>query len=421
MRVCLSSACRLSLGLACAAPLVNVAAAQSPSMRPTQTQESSAPTAQTKSSKRAGARSWHASPSFQVNAEYDNNVFLLPATKKADVAAPSAAELISGRYSDMNQATDLLTTVSAGVTVKGPGLMGKSSVIVPELSYELYTQNTQRSNLRLGLSLQQEAWANGRFRFQGSLTPSYFARNYLADAIDQDASGSITADERVYARGEYREGELVADYRLPLSKSTKKRPFGAALQLGGGYYNRSYDAPLAGRDLHGPTAGAKVLFDLGRRVELDVGYDYSSLAARVTDQVLLLDEPDFGQDLNGNGSNSDLDARVLTPVDRSRREQSLGATLRLEASKKADLSLGYEYRWRRYTSEQALDISDRGRQDSRNQFSADLRIRVTKDLRARLGGVYSSQRLNRSGDPGSTGEIDDYTKSQARLGLSYDL
>ena len=421
MRAHLSCVWQLTVGLASSTTLVNVVLAQGPVPQTVQTQQSSAPNPKVKIAKRAVARGWRASPSFQVDAEYDNNVFLFAPTRKDNIAAPSTAEVISGRYSDMNQATDVLTTVSAGLTVKGPGLMGKSSVISPEVSYELYTQNTRRSNLRLGLSLQQEAWANGRFRLQGSLRPRYFARNYLADAIDLDASGSITDDERVYARGEYREGELVADYRLPFSKSTRKRPFGAALQVGGGFYNRSYDAPLEGRNLRGPTAGAKLLFDLGRRVALDVGYDYSSLAARVTDQILLLDEPDFGQDLNGNGTTSDLGARVLTPVDRSRKEHSIGATLRLGASKKADLSVGYEYRWRRYTSAEALDVTDRGRRDSRNQLSADLRVRLTKDLRARLGGVHSSQRLNRSGDPGSTGEIDDYSRSQARLGLSYDL
>jgi hypothetical protein len=116
-----------------------------------------------------------------------------------------------------------------------------------------------------------------------------------------------------------------------------------------------------------------------------------------------------------------MSARVLTPVDRSRKEHSIGATLRLDASKQVDLSLGYEYRWRRYTSEEAFDVSNRGRRDSRNQLSADLRFRLTKDMRVRLGGVHSSQHLNRSGDPGSAGEIDDYTRSQARLGLSYDL
>jgi hypothetical protein len=410
------------MGLACTTLLVDVAMAQSNAVNAAQTSETPTPIAKVAKAKHAGKRTgWRVSPALEVDAEYDDNVFLLAANKKDNVASPSGAEVTSGRYADMKRANDLLTTLSAGLSLKGPGLMGKSSSIAPEVSYELYTQNTARSNVTVGLSLQQELWADSRLRLQGRLTPSYFARNFMADAVDLDASGSITEDERVYATGEYREGEFGGDYRLPLQKSTKKHPFGAALQLGGAYYSRSYDAPLAARNLHGPTAGAKLLLDLGRRIEFDLGYDYVSLAATPTDQVLLLDEPDFGQDFNGNGTSSDLDARVLTMVDRSRNEHSLGATLRLETSKQGDVTLGYEYRWRRYTSNEALDVVNRGRKDARHQISADVRFRLAKDLRVRLGGIHSSQNLNRTGDPGSAGEIDDYTRSQGRLGLSYEL
>jgi hypothetical protein len=364
-------------------------------------------------------RSWHVVPELRVDAEFDNNVFLLSTSKKDNVTNPSSAEIISGRYADMESANDVLTTVSAGVSLKGPGLFGRTSLVSPEVAYELYARNSARRNVSLALSLEQKVSAGSRLRLRGRLTPSYFARNYMADAVDQDLNGSITPEERVYESGEYREGEFGGDYRLRLAKSTKKHPFGASLQLGGGYYNRSYDAPLAGRDLHGPLMGAKLLMELGRRVSFEVGYDFSSLGASVSNQVLLIDEPDFGQDLNGNGTTTDIDARVLTPVDRSRNEHSLGASLQLALSKPADLTVGYERRWRQYTSDESLDVVNRGRRDARDQISADLRFRVAKDLRLRLGGIHSVQDLNRAGDP--AGEIDDYTRSQARLGLSYEL
>ncbi len=422
MRARLSSVCPLAIGLIWTTSLVNVAVAQSPVAHSAQTPETPPPSTQTKASKHGEKNNgWRVSSDLHLGAEYDNNTYLLGALKKASVASPSAGEVISGRYADMKSPDDVLTTMSAGLSLKGPGLMGKSSLIAPEVSYDHYAQNSARSNVTLGLSLQQEMWANGRLRLEGRLTPSYFPRNYLADAVDQNSDGSIAADERVYASGEYREGEFGADYRLPLAKSTKKHPFGASLQLGGGYYNRSHDAPLAGRNLQGPTAGGKVLLDLGRRVALDLGYDYASLGAPRMDQLLLLDEPAFGQDLNGNGTATDMNARVLTMVDRSRREQSLGASLRFALSKPVDVALGYEHRWRRYTSNEPLDVVDRGREDHRDQTSADLRFRLTKDLRMRLGGIYSTQKLNRTGDPGAAGEIDDYTRSQGRLGLSYQL
>ncbi len=399
---------------------IRPAAAQSPNAQAMQASEAPAPATEAKSSRRAAPTAgWRLSPAIRVDAEYDNNVFYLSPTIKGDVANPSNSQVISGRYVDMKNAADMLTTMAAAVTLRGPGLLGRTSVVAPEISYELYAQNSARSNVSLGLSLQQELWSDGRLRLQGRLTPSYFARNYMADAVDQDSNGSISEAERVYATGEYREGEVGADYRLPLAKATTSHPFGAVLQLGGGYYSRSYGAPLAGRDLHGPTTSAKLLFDLGHRADLDLGYDFASVGAPPSDQVLLLDEPDYGQDLNGNGTATDQNARVLTLVDRSRKEHNLGASLRFGASQAVDVKLGYEYRWRRYTSNEPLDGVNSGRVDKRHQISADLRFRLMKDLRLRLGGAHSTQRLNRAGDP--AGEIDDYTRSLGRLGLSYQM
>lgn len=364
---------------------------------------------------------WHLTPALRVDVEYDDNVFLLGPGKKDNVAAPSTAEVASGRYTNMESANDVLTTLSTSVALKGPGLMGRSSELSPALDYELYTRNSERSNLRLGLSLEQELWADSRLRVQGRLTPSHFFKNYLADAVDRDASGTISDDERVYAGGEYRETELGAEYRVPLARSSRKHPVGLALQVDGGYYGRSYDAPFSGRDLSGPTAGARILVDLGRKVSVDFGYAFASLSATTTDQVLLLDEPDFGQDFNTNGSATDLSVRTVTGVDRSRREHSLGASLHFDVGKTTDVALGYEHRWRRYTSNEPLDVSNNGRRDARNQLSADLRFRLARHLRLRLGGTHSSQSLNRGGDPGSSGEIDDYSRNQGSLGLSYQL
>lgn len=420
MRVRLLPAHPLLVGLVWSTVSLTPAVAQAPGLTAPRTMGTPPPSTQDVTPTRArNKKGWRIVPALRLDAEYDDNVFLLSSSRKDNVAAPSPAELTSGRYAEMESANDMLTTMSAGLSLKGPGLFGRSSLVSPVVAYEFYTRNTARSNVSLGLSLQQELSASSRLRLKGRLTPSYFARNYMADAVDRDLNGSITPEERVYASGEYREGEFGADYRLRLAKSTKKHPFGASLQLGGGYYNRSYDAALSGRDLHGPTMGAKLLLDLGRRVSFAVGYDYSRLGAAASNQVLLIDEVEVGQDLNDNGTASDLDVRVLTMADRSRREHSLDASLELGLSKPVDLVVGYEHRWRRYTSEETLDVVNRGRRDTRDQVSADLRFRLAKDLRLRLGGVHSVQQLNRAADP--AGEIDDYTRSQARLGLSYEL
>ncbi|HEU5303881.1 MAG TPA: hypothetical protein VFU40_04490 [Gemmatimonadales bacterium] len=410
----------LAIDLALSGPIRNDIQAQSaaPSNAKAGAMHASSPSGV--ASKRAEKKKgWRVSPALVANAEFDNNVFLLSAGKKDNLTNPSAGEVVSGRYADMESASDLLTTLSAGLAVKGPGLFGRSSQLVPEVAYELYTRNTERSNVSLGLSLQQELSAGSHVRLSGQLTPSYFARNYMTDAIDQDLSGSITPEERVYERGEYRETQVGADYRVRLMKAGRRHPAGASLQLGGGYYSRSYDPALRGRDLKGPALTTRLLLDFGQRLSLNLGYEYSSLGATRSNQVLLVDEPDVGQDVNGNGNATDLEARALTMVDRSRREHSLNASLQIEPRKSVELSLGYEHRWRRYTSQESLDVVNRGRRDARDQLAADARFRVARNLRLRIGGVHSVQNLNRTGDP--AGEIDDYTRSQARLGLSYQL
>ncbi|HEU4680300.1 MAG TPA: hypothetical protein VFS51_01060 [Gemmatimonadales bacterium] len=418
MRLKLWYICYLALSPAVTGPV----AAQSSTGQSARQAEATSLSAEPRRSeeRRKTKKSWRVAPSIRIDAEYDDNIFRLDSGRKDNVEDPSSAEVISGRYADMKQASDVLTTVSAGFVLKGPGMFAKPALITPEVSYERYTHNAERSNVGVGISIRQEAGA-GRLRLQGRVTSKYFARNYLADAVDRDANGSITEDERVYAPGEYSKAEFAADYRLSLSKATRHHPFGVSIQMGGGFSSRSYAAPLPNRNLDGPMVGAKLLLDLGRRLELDLGYDYSSMAGASATQVLLLNEPDFDQDFNGNGTTTDLDARVATLVDRSRREHRAGATVQFELGKPLDLTLGYQYRWRQYTSSQPLDVSHRGRKDARHQVSGDIRFRLTKGLRFRAGGVHSRQDQNRSGDPGSLGEVDDYTRSQARLGLSYEL
>lgn len=367
------------------------------------------------------AKGWRLSSSLGLATEYDNNVFLLDRGRKDDLALPAADEVASGRYTGMENASDLITTLSAALGLKGPGMLGKTLTLTPAVAYELYGKNSERSNAVFELSVEQDLPNDGRLRLQGRLTPGYFAKNYLVDAVDGDGSGTIARAERVYAGGEYREKELLFDYRFRLAKSTPKRFVGSSLELGTGYYGRVYEAPFAGRDLNGPTARAKLRVDRGRRVSLALGYDFASLSATPTNQVVLLDEPGFGQDFNGNGLSTDLDVRVVTTVDRSRTEHSLGGGIGVDLGKSSDLEVSLEHRWRRFSSTEPLDVSHNGRRDGRNQVSAELGFRLSRGVKLRLGGRSSSQGTNRPGDPAVTGEINDYTKYQANAGLSFNF
>lgn len=376
--------------------------------------------AQSAPSTRAAAKEgkpWKFSSRFDLGAEYDNNVFLLSASKKDNPGDPSSADVASGRYADMTNSSDVITTIVATFEAEGSGLAGRNITLAPSVSYDWYGRNSARSNATIGINVSQAMPHDGRLRLRGRLQPSYFARNYLIDAVDGDASGSITAEERVYARGEYRDTDVQLDYRHRLAKATKNHPFGAFLVVGGGFADRSNDAPFGARDLSGATGTARLQFDIGRRVELETMYDLGVLGSSRSRQVVLVDETAFGEDLNGNGSFVDPDVRVTATVDRSRTEHVVGQRIGFEAGKDTDVDLTVDYRWRRFSSDERYDVANNGRRDRRGRYGMELTHRFTRAVRGVAGGRYSSQTLNRRTDLGGESEIDDYSKFVAHLGV----
>ena len=354
---------------------------------------------------------------FDLLMDYDGNVFLLPSSKKNNVATPSAPDVVSGRYADMDAFADMITTGRAAIGLRGNGFNGRNLTLTPTVTYEFYALNAERRNVSLDVSLVQALRRDGRFRLRAGYVPAYFARNYFADATDANVDGTITPEERVYARGDYSEFGTQADYRLRLAKSTRAKPFGAFVIFGAGYASRRHDAPFGARDFNGPTGTFRLVVAPRRGLEFETSYDVAVLTSAVTPQVVLLDERVYGEDLNGNGNATDLSARTVRSVDRSRSAHTVGQAMRFEAGKRTDVELMVEYRFRRFTSDEPYDAANNGRRDQRLQVGVDLERRLRKGVRLLAGVRYGSQQLNRRTDLGAEGAVDDYTKLQARLGL----
>jgi hypothetical protein len=404
---------RLSTSLSRVALFAVAAAAMTSTARAQNVQQAGKPAAK--------SERWRLSPALTTETEYDNNIYLLSPTKVGDVATPSASQITSGRYAGMKSASDVITTAQGALVIKGPGMGGRPLQITPALTYEFYAVNAERRNTTLQLSLAQELPRGSRAQVSARMTPSYFWRNYLADAVDANADGSIASAERLYQPGVYRETELAADYRLRLRKATKHSPVGAKVQLSAGYYGRAYDAPFAVRDLSGPTAGATVLLDLTQRVGLDLGYDFGSFSASPGREIMLLDEPLFGRDFNGNGTTTDLNARANELADHSRRDHNLGSTLHLELPHRATLAVAYAYRLRQYTSTQPYDVANNGRRTSRNELGVEFGARVTQSVRLIAAVETSSQSLNRTSDVLGSLDAADYSRQRAKVRLSYQF
>ena len=358
---------------------------------------------------------WQVGVESRATVQYDNNVFLLSPTQLSAVASPSAASTISGRYEGMESANDVIGVSNIGVRLSGPGARGQKLEVSPELSYEFASRNQSRREVAGALSVAQSLGGGRRIRLVAGTTPSHFARNYLSDAVDADANGSISADERIYKRGQYGDYSIGGDFRLPVGGKANKDAR-ALLGVGAGYYVRSYDAPFSIRDLSGPTAAVTIATGNKSPVGLELTYELAALSAARGQQVVLLDEPVYNVDFNGNGSMTDLNARAFVDVDRSRLEHQIGGAINFDAGHRASASVGYDYRIRSFRSTLPYDEADAGRRDKRSGIRGSIRARMAKGVYVTSGVKFLSQRTNRP--LGSVlGEEDDYRNLIGSIGL----
>ncbi len=360
---------------------------------------------------------WTVEARVRAATEYDGNVFRLPADRLPELQTPSISQLTSGRYTRMKSGADnILRTRLEGV-LEGPGLTGRPLRILPALTYERYGVNSERSNLAFALELEQDLRRGRQVQIHADFVPSYFHRNYLSDAVDADLDLSIQGAERVYQRGDYRELEVRADYQHRVMDSKRDRPMRIYAIVGLGLSNRTYEAPFTARNHSGPTVRARLRVEPRRTLTLLTTYDIALLSSPVRSQVILIDEMVFSEDLNANLTTTDVNVRVVAPVDRSRTEHLLEQRVTTEVSDRLEIVGLLAYRWRRFSSQERLDVANRDRTDNRLEVGVSAEYRLRRALRLFGGASYASQRLNQLEDLGGEGTVDDYSRTQAHLGI----
>ncbi len=356
--------------------------------------------------------SWRPRMRLQGEVRYDNNPFLLDATRKQRLEAPSAADSVNGRFRDMQNATDIIPVASADVALGFPGAFGRPLEISADAAYEANVNNAHRRHAELSFALEQALPKAGRTRLRAEWRPSYFWRNYLSDAIDDNGDNNIEPSERIYRPGTSDELDLTLNVRRRLLKRIRG-------ELEAGYFTRTYAAPFDGRDRRGPGAAAGMSLEIGKRSTAGVDYAFQSLQSDVAREVMILDETAFGVDFNGINGASDTAARAFELVDRSRVEHNVELSVQTELSDAVTLALGYARRMRVFGSSQPYDVADRDRRDTRNEFTAELTVRVRHGMRFTVSGAAARQNTNRGADPGASGEVADYSRSVVTAGLAY--
>jgi hypothetical protein len=370
-----------------------------------------------KAPKAPKAARWRLAPVADLTLLFDSNPFLLNNEQLARVDAPRRADSVSGRYRDMESASDLRLIGRIAVVANRKAPNGRTLRLQPWLELDRYSRNAERQQTAFGVEITQELRHQGSFSVAAAVTPSYFARNYLADAVDLNGNGRIAASERRYARGEYAERSIDIDYERRLRKASKADPLAAWLQLGLGYRDRPSAAPFDGRSLNGPTAALGLRFKHRNDVEADTRYEVQLLGSPVSQQIVLLDESAFNTDFNRNGSVADANVRSVQTVDRSRTSHSVRQRLRVPLSDVTALHAELGLRIRQFGSNEPFDVANNGRRDQRLRLGAHLTHRLSDALRLEVGARYDGQRLNRRTDLGAEGAVDDFTRTQAWLGM----
>jgi hypothetical protein len=362
-------------------------------------------------------RPWSVGGRVRLAMERDDNVFRLSEAQLIDLVEPTASQLQSGRYARMTSGGDnILITRFEGV-IEGPGLTGRPVRLLPAIIVERYAVNAERSNVALALEVEQDLRRGRQLQLHADFVPRYFHRNYLADAVDLNADRSIQGAERVYGRGDYREFELRADYQHRLRDSKRNQPLRVYGVVGLGWSDRAYDAPFRARNHGGPTARTRLRVEPRRTITLVATYDVALLSSPVRDQVVLIDEMLLGEDLNGNATTTDVNVRVVSPVDRSRTEHQLEQRATVVVSDRLEVTGLVSYRWREFSSQERLDIANRDRSDRRLEYGATAEYRLRRTLRLFGGASVDEQRLSQLEDLGGEGTVDDYRRTRVHLGV----
>jgi hypothetical protein len=336
---------------------------------------------------------WRLVPALRVVERSDDNPYFLSDASKTGVDAPSPASLASGRYTNMGGSSDYITSIRGGLAAEGPAILGRNLTLGADARYEYYQKNAKRRNFLYDLRAIQSLGHGTHIGARAAIIPSYFFRNFLADAVDLNANGVIEPNERLYAAGTYSDKEFSGELRQRLVKSTDDHPFGAELTLKGGHKTRDYEQPFQTRGYRGPFAGASAVLDLSSSVALEGEYRRANLKSTPGTSVVLLNEPDFNQDFNANGRLTDLRVRSVQLVDFSRIEQDMAGRFRIRSSDAVETTLSYAHRQRNYQSKQPYDIYNNTRRDKRDRFGIDLAYRFSPGRSVHFGANGEVQKL----------------------------
>ncbi len=359
-----------------------------------------------KPAKKEKAADWQLSWAARIDLDYNSNIWLLDGDDGDRLLDDLSADQISGRFDGMESIEDWIVNPSIRFAAKGPSPFGRKLDVHAELEVQQYAVNGERSYLRARLGADQSVGKDGKLELDLSLIPDYFHKNYLVDATD--FTGSNSASERIYDSAHYLEFELGLKYRHTLVQ-------GGEVELDGvvsiGLRARQHDSTFAGRNEFGLPLELGVRAKAWKRVKAKLAFQFEPIDSPVKGEVLLLDEPAFAADLNGDGDMTDTNARTVQSVDRSRRETSLVFGVEVDVIETVAVALALTRTWKDWSSGEAFDVSHRDRSDVQDKIEFVVKVQFSKQWEGRIGVERTVQGTDRPADPGASGETSDYQRN----------
>jgi hypothetical protein len=298
----------------------------------------------------------------------------------------------------MNAAYDVASTVRLRSRLRTRGLAGRRLELGADARAVYHVMSPRQSHGMVRVSAEQRLPGRSALRARVSLVPHEFRRNYLSGAGGDGADGGEGGDGgAVYAPGVVRSVSGEVGYERNLLRGRGRPQIDGSVDVTGSL--RGYpDFPWRNRREVGIEIGTDArLGAVG--VELSVGRGrafHNGMAEPVlTDgEVTLLE------------LHRDFDVTDL----------AVGTSLRV--TRGARVAVGFEHRARDYRASLAEDPVYGDREDRRNTFLAELRLRATRRVDVRVGGDIRRQTAFRPGR-GDTGDEARYDRQTAFVRVEY--
>ncbi len=357
----------------------------------------------------AGTGGWKWKGDAGVGFAYDTNVYKLSSTQSARYDSNRTSDGISGRYKDMDSINDLIFTPRFRATLKREGMGGGEFSLKPSLSYNIYSQNTEKNYFKFGLEMTQEVGAHGLAGLALVYSPSIYKKNYLSGALDGDNLPStgisttvIQSAEEVFTAANYDKASATVSYgfRLWKNEAKDKATFEfdkVSAHVLAGYESKTYDDPFAIRDEDNLFAGFDLDVALYKSMSLTFSYLFKSVDTSVGKELLLRDEPNFGVDLNGDGDALDLSVATNQNVDRSRNMHTFGVKVSARIADGWKGYARYDVRFASYQSAERFDVTRIDRNDTRQKVGLGVKGEIAPQWTMALAWTLTHNAAARDG------------------------